>query len=670
MASSFRVVALVSGGKDSCYSMIQCVSAGHTIVALANLSPVNDQVDELDSYMYQTVGHSAISLYAEAMGGLPLFRGKIKGSSLATTSNNYSPTNDDEVEDLYDLLKGIRSQLEFDAICTGAILSDYQRIRVENVCSRLGLVSLGYLWRRNQAELLDEMLDCGKLEAIIIKVATLGLDQNHLGLTLREIRPHLHKMHEKFGINVCGEGGEYETFTLDCPLFYKKLVLLEKEIVVHSDDAFAPVAFLKLKTISLEDKNIGPFSSQLEMVEKCGAIARSPEHFITDVVSFETMSDNHQNETDRSKVSLEVFESIVKQTPQFQLAKDFCTFYVSNLFGSSADPKEATREVFDNLKDILALNDCLLADILSVTLLVGDMSLYGQINSEYIKYFQSNPPVRVCVQADISFPIVLSACGHRHSQLSSPDGNVMHVQSISHWAPANIGPYSQAAKSGNTLYIAGQIGLVPGSMVLAKGLENQGRLAWRHLTRVLEVYKLTPGDLVQVVCFVATHNFETVLNLWSQQMEKYYDRESTPMIICVKVPRLPRDALIEWQVVALEDTRETKTTSVSYPGGFILDETRTVGDNGSIFTSSVLAKEESVNGEAKLEKDEFRKFWKNYQDEFFGPNDKGVMTVYAQPGFLVDVGFESNDRIIFVPVSDFHKKNIIISWTYQESQIV
>ena len=56
------------------------------------------------------------------------------------------------------------------------------------------------------------------------------------------------------------------------------------------------------------------------------------------------------SETDRSKVSLEVFESIVKQTPQFQLAKDSCTFYVSNLFGSSADPKEATREVFDNLK--------------------------------------------------------------------------------------------------------------------------------------------------------------------------------------------------------------------------------------------------------------------------------------------------------------------------------
>ena len=40
--SSYKVLALISGGKDSCYSMIQCVSAGHQIVGLANLRP-NDE---------------------------------------------------------------------------------------------------------------------------------------------------------------------------------------------------------------------------------------------------------------------------------------------------------------------------------------------------------------------------------------------------------------------------------------------------------------------------------------------------------------------------------------------------------------------------------------------------------------------------------------------------
>ena len=90
-----KVIALVSGGKDSCYSMMECLNAGHSIVGLANLYPkdptgacasIIDGIlflkcffieNELDSYMYQTVGHQAIHLYAEAMG-LPLFRGTVR----------------------------------------------------------------------------------------------------------------------------------------------------------------------------------------------------------------------------------------------------------------------------------------------------------------------------------------------------------------------------------------------------------------------------------------------------------------------------------------------------------------------------------------------------------------------------------------------------------------
>lgn len=56
----------------------------------------------------------------------------------------------------------------------GAILSDYQRVRVENVCSRLNLISLAYLWRRDQTELLQEMIDC-QVHAIIIKVRVLPI---------------------------------------------------------------------------------------------------------------------------------------------------------------------------------------------------------------------------------------------------------------------------------------------------------------------------------------------------------------------------------------------------------------------------------------------------------------------------------------------------------------
>ncbi len=115
-----------------------------------------------------------------------------------------------------------QNDLGVDGVSVGAILSNYQRVRVENVCTRLGLTPLAFLWRRNQEELLEEMITAG-VEAIIIKVAALGLKASHLGKTLQEIQPHMILMRDKYQLNVCGEGGEFETFTLDCPLFTKKM---------------------------------------------------------------------------------------------------------------------------------------------------------------------------------------------------------------------------------------------------------------------------------------------------------------------------------------------------------------------------------------------------------------------------------------------------------------
>ena len=246
-----KVVALISGGKDSCYNMLQCVAHGHEIVALANLKPPQN-TDEMDSYMYQTVGNDAIELYSEAMG-LPLFQRTIRGSPVEQ-GKDYNINKNDEVEDLYELLKDVMAEVHIEGVSSGAIFSEYQKVRVENVCSRLGLSSLAYLWRRNQKELLKEMIDL-HIDAIIIKVATMGLEPNkHLGKTISEMFPHLLKINEKFDCNVCGEGGEYETFTLDCPLFKKKIIIDLHEVVIHSDDAFAPVGYLKFKQMRLEDK--------------------------------------------------------------------------------------------------------------------------------------------------------------------------------------------------------------------------------------------------------------------------------------------------------------------------------------------------------------------------------------------------------------------------------
>ena len=72
------------------------------------------------------------------------------------------------------------------------------------------------------------------------------------------------------------------------------------------------------------------------------------------------------------------------------------------------------------------------------------MADYAQINEIYSSYFDLNPPVRVCVQAPLQNYALIEAVAVPCSQQK----RVMHVQSISHWAPANIGPYSQCVQVG------------------------------------------------------------------------------------------------------------------------------------------------------------------------------------------------------------------------------
>ena len=170
----FNVVALVSGGKDSTMNMMKCVAHGHKIVALANIFPAAEEGDELDSFMYQTVGHDAITSISQCME-LPMFRRPILRGRSLLTEIEYQKTEGDEVEDLFLLLKFIKAKMpHVDAVASGAILSNYQRTRVEAVCMRLGMTSLSFLWRRDQKELLDEMID-SELNAVIVKVACMGL---------------------------------------------------------------------------------------------------------------------------------------------------------------------------------------------------------------------------------------------------------------------------------------------------------------------------------------------------------------------------------------------------------------------------------------------------------------------------------------------------------------
>lgn len=63
------------------------------------------------------------------------------------------------------------------------------------------------------------------MDSIIIKTCTIGLGSEDLGKSITELQPKLFQLEEKFKINVCGEGGEFETLTLNCPIYKKKIVM-------------------------------------------------------------------------------------------------------------------------------------------------------------------------------------------------------------------------------------------------------------------------------------------------------------------------------------------------------------------------------------------------------------------------------------------------------------
>lgn len=189
-------VALVSGGKDSIFTCIQCIAAGHKLVCLANLSPPTCK--ETDSFMYQTVGSEMIQAVADAIG-VPVFRRTISGAPINVDLQYKPESKKDEVEDLYELMKMVKEEyakkgVELQAVCAGAILSSYQKVRVESVCERLKMQCLAPLWRLDQKTLLDSAVRRWGVDPVIVKVCTLGLDEKHLGKHLRDLLEYLDKI--------------------------------------------------------------------------------------------------------------------------------------------------------------------------------------------------------------------------------------------------------------------------------------------------------------------------------------------------------------------------------------------------------------------------------------------------------------------------------------------
>ncbi len=202
-----RLASLFSGGKDSTYATHLGAEGGNDVAYLVTMLPRRD-----DSWMFHTVNIHLAPKIAEAIG-------------IESVVHETGGEKERELGDLKDTL----SSLDVDGLVTGAIASTYQKSRVDNICDELGLRHIAPLWCRDGLELLQEMLSA-RMVIIVTAVAARGLDQNWLGrvLDIKAVE-ELGGLSRRFGVNVCGEGGEMETLVLDAPWFRRRLEVMRAE---------------------------------------------------------------------------------------------------------------------------------------------------------------------------------------------------------------------------------------------------------------------------------------------------------------------------------------------------------------------------------------------------------------------------------------------------------
>lgn len=532
--AGLKVVALISGGKDSLFSILHCLANGHEVVALANLHPrihhSGDAAEDLDSYMYQTIGHAVIPLYEEALG-LPLYRQEIIGTA-QNTNKSYgldisTASAEDETESLVPLLLKIRaSHPDLNAVSTGAILSDYQRTRVESVAIRLGLIPLSFLWQwpnlppHSPTSLLEDMAAIGQ-DSRIIKVASGGLDETFLWSNVSDTLTihRLNKAAEKFGSTddgaVLGEGGEYETLTVSgpAPLWKGRIVVKEDQRqIIEGEAGSASVRVLSAEVVA--NASVGT-----------GAALRIPLPLDEDfqrILDFSILSSGCNTNT-AGLISNEMLDDMKAISNFASNLKDSTTVLLHGLIGEGDNAVEQMVSIMETARIKLSnmMPTSTLTDIAYTSIILRDISDFASVNSIYGSYFlKPNPPARVTVACADVLPegkdiMVGFTCLKNKVGLSTTIRRGLHVQSRSYWAPANIGPYSQAISvprtaspteigNGDIIYIAGQIPLVPASMETTgsgtrNDFMNQTVLALQHTRRI--------GVAMKVVHWVAAIAF-------------------------------------------------------------------------------------------------------------------------------------------------------------------
>jgi ABC transporter with metal-binding/Fe-S-binding domain ATP-binding protein len=207
-----KLAALFSGGKDSTYSIQLATNQGHEVKCLLSVFPKSEE-----SHLLHHPNMKWTILQSKSM--------KIP----QITGNSNSDETDTELEVMEDILIRAKKKYGIEGIVHGGIKSNFQKNRFDNLCKKLNLKSFAPLWDLDAKQYLDELIS-SNFVFIITSVSSDGLDDSWLGKKIgtNEIE-QLHKLSKQFGFNLNFEGGEAETFVLNCPLFSYPIEILKDE---------------------------------------------------------------------------------------------------------------------------------------------------------------------------------------------------------------------------------------------------------------------------------------------------------------------------------------------------------------------------------------------------------------------------------------------------------
>ena len=116
-------------------------------------------------------------------------------------------------------------------------------------------------------------------------------------------------------------------------------------------------------------------------------------------------------------------------------------------------------------------------------------------------------------------------------------------------APQAIGPYSQAIMANDTLYVSGQIPVIPATgVIVSDQVEEQARQVMENVKAVVEAAGLTLDHVVKTNVFIKNmDDFAKINAVYSE-----YFKENSPARACVEVARLPKDVLLEMDAIAVK----------------------------------------------------------------------------------------------------------------------